>query len=143
MCNQAEKIFLNFFLKGQGSPALYPIPFIPESNEKGGGHMNYAERREAILEVLCIRRHDTYRNLAFEFQVSRETIRQDIAVLMCSYPIETVRGRYGGGVKIADGFYLYRKKLTARQAALLVKLSAQLTGDDLATIDSILHQFAP
>lgn len=27
--------------------------------------MNYAERREAILEVLCIRRHDTYRNLAF------------------------------------------------------------------------------
>ena len=38
--------------------------------------MNYAERREAILEVLCIRRHDTYRNLAFEFQVSRETIRQ-------------------------------------------------------------------
>ena len=36
MCNQAEKIFLNFFLKGQGSPALYPIPFIPESNEKGG-----------------------------------------------------------------------------------------------------------
>ena len=40
---------------------------------------------------------------------------------MCSYPIETVRGRHGGGVKIADGFYLYRKKLTARQAALLVK----------------------
>lgn len=105
--------------------------------------MSYAERREAILEVLCIRRHDTYRNLAFEFQVSRETIRQDIAVLMCSYPIETVRGRYGGGVKVADGFYLYRRKLTARQATLLVKLSAQLTGDDLATLDSILHQFAP
>ena len=105
--------------------------------------MNYAERREAILEVLCIRRHDTYRNLAFEFQVSRETIRQDIAVIMCSYPIETARGRHGGGVKIADGFYLYRKKLTARQAALLVKLSAHLAGDDLATIDSILRQFAP
>ncbi len=25
--------------------------------------MSYAERREAILEVLCIRRHDTYRSL--------------------------------------------------------------------------------
>ncbi len=35
MHNQATKIFLNFFLKGQGSPALYPIPFIPESNGKG------------------------------------------------------------------------------------------------------------
>ena len=76
--------------------------------------MSYAERREAILEVLCIRRYDTYRNLAFEFHVSREIIWQDIAVLICSCPIETVRGRYGGGVKIADGFYLYRRKLTAR-----------------------------
>ena len=108
MRNQAEK-FLNFFLKGQGSLALYQIPLVSREQGKGGGRMNYAERREAILEVLCIRRHDTYRNLAFEFQVSRETIRQDIAVLMCSYPIETVRGRYGGGIKIADGFYLYRK----------------------------------
>ncbi len=88
--------------------------------------MNYAERREAILEVLCIRRHDTYRNLAFEFQVSRETIRQDIAVLMCSYPIETVRGRHGGGIKIADGFYLYRKKTdsTAGCAACEIKRPA-------------------
>ena len=151
MHNQATKIFLNFFLrpclKNTVSWARFtcPLPYTLYSREqrKGGGRMSYAERREAILEVLCIRRHDTYRNLAFEFQVSRETIRQDIAVLMCSYPIETVRGRHGGGVKIADGFYLYRKKLTARQAALLVKLSAQLAGDDLATIDSILRQFAP
>ena len=28
MHNQATKIFLNFFLKGQGSPALYPIPVL-------------------------------------------------------------------------------------------------------------------
>ena len=35
MRKQAEKIFLNFFLKGQGSPALYPIPFMPESSGKG------------------------------------------------------------------------------------------------------------
>ncbi|WP_251491048.1 HTH domain-containing protein [Otoolea muris] len=105
--------------------------------------MSYAERREAILEVLCIRRHETYRNLAFEFHVSRETIRHDIAALMCLYPIETVRGRYGGGVKLAEGFDPYRRKLTARQAALLIKLSAQLTGDELSILDSILRQFAP
>ena len=35
MRNQAIKIFRNFFLKGQGSPALYPIPFVSESNGKG------------------------------------------------------------------------------------------------------------
>ncbi len=36
MRNQAEKIFLNFFLKGQGSLALYQIPLVSESNGKGG-----------------------------------------------------------------------------------------------------------
>ena len=59
------------------------------------------------------------------------------------YIPQPASNRCRGGVKIADGFYLYRKKLTVRQAALLVKLSAQLAGDDLATIDSILRQFAP
>ena len=58
--------------------------------------MNPWERRQKILEVLCLRRHDTYRNLAHEFNVSTGTIRRDIVVLTCSYPIETVRGNYGG-----------------------------------------------
>ena len=35
MCNQPEKIFLNFFLKGQGSLALYQIPLVSESKGKG------------------------------------------------------------------------------------------------------------
>ena len=45
------------------------------------------ERRQKILEVLCLRRHDTYRNLSHEFNVSTGTIRRDIVVLTCSYPI--------------------------------------------------------
>ena len=103
--------------------------------------MSYAERREAILEVLCIRRHDTCDNLAHEFHVANSTIRRDLEILTCSYPIETVRGRYGGGVKIADGYYLYRKMLTPKQAALLQRLRDQLDGDDLITLNSILLQF--
>ena len=43
--------------------------------------MNPWERRQKILEVLCLRRHDTYRNLAHEFNVSTGTIRRDIVVL--------------------------------------------------------------
>ena len=35
MRNQAEKIFWNFFLKGQGSLALYQIPLVSESKGKG------------------------------------------------------------------------------------------------------------
>ena len=36
------------------------------------------ERRQAILEILCERRHEKIDNLAFEFEVERRTIRRDI-----------------------------------------------------------------
>ena len=108
---------------------------------EGGKSISATERRQGLLEVLCLRRHDTYDNLAREFDVSKETIRHDIAVLMCSHPIETVRGRYGG-VKVADGYYPYHKTLTQKQIALLRKLRYQLMGDDLDTLNSILRSFA-
>lgn len=109
---------------------------------EGGQHMTPTERRQRLLEVLCMRRHDTCDNLAHEFNVSNATIRRDLEILTCSYPIETVRGRYGGGVKVADGYYLYRKVLTPKQAALLQKLRDQMEGGDLVTLNSILLQFA-
>ena len=110
--------------------------------------MSPGERRQKLLEVLCLRRHDTCNNLAHEFHVSNATIRRDIAVLMCSYPIETVCGRFGGGVRVVEGYYYNykptnRKNLTPEQVALLRKLRKQLTGDDLGTLNSILVQFAP
>lgn len=110
--------------------------------------MGQIERRQELLEVLCRRRHDTYDNLAHEFHVSKMTIRRDIAALMCSYPIETVCGRYGGGVRVVDGYYLnrqldIRKTLTPKQIALLRRLGNQLMGDELDTLNSILLQFAP
>lgn len=110
--------------------------------------MNPIERRQELLEVLCRRRHDTYDNLAHEFNVSKMTIRRDIAVLMCSYPIETVCGHYGGGVKVADWFRLDcrgsgRSILNRKQVDLLKRLRDQLEGEDLDTLNSILVQFAP
>ena len=103
--------------------------------------MTPTERRQRLLEVLCIRRHDTCDNLAHEFHVANSTIRRDLEILTCSYPIETVRGRHGGGVKVAEGYYLYRKALTSKQAALLQRLRDQLDGDDLIVLNSILLQF--
>lgn len=110
--------------------------------------MSPGERRQKLLEVLCLRRHDTCDNLAHEFNVSNATIRRDVAVLMCSYPIETVCGRFGGGVRVIEGYYYNykpsdRKSLTQKQITLLRKLRSQLTGDDIETINSILIQFAP
>lgn len=99
------------------------------------------ERRRAILEVLCKRRQETIDNLAQEFGVSRRTIRYDIEELSCAYPIESVKGRYGGGVRVADGYYIGRKYLKPSQQELLKRLSEQLNGEDLATMNSILSEF--
>ena len=105
-------------------------------------NMTPSERREAILNVLCKRRQDTVENLAHEFGVSVRTIKYDIEELTLAHPIETVRGRYGGGVKVAEGYYIGRKYLKPNQQELLKKLSEQLSGNDLEVMNSILRDFA-
>ena len=90
------------------------------------------ERRQKILEILCVRRQETMENLAQEFNVTTRTIRNDIEELTLAHPIETVRGRY----------YLGRKYLKPDQQELLKRLSENLTGEDLATMNSILSEFA-
>jgi len=104
--------------------------------------MGSNERRMEIMEVLCHRRQDTMKNLANEFGVSIRTIRNDIDYLSLSYPLETIRGRYGGGVKVMDGFYMSNRYLKPQQKELLERLSASLTGNDLAVVNSIFKDFA-
>nr|WP_206528094.1 HTH domain-containing protein [Marinitoga sp. 38H-ov] len=94
-----------------------------------------------IIEVLCRRRQDTMKNLAFEFGVTERTIRNDINILSLSYPIETIRGN-GGGVRIMDCYKLNQKYLKPEQEELLRRLSIQLSGNDLAIMNSIIKDFA-
>ena len=103
--------------------------------------MNPWERRQKILEVLCLRRHDTYRNLAHEFNVSTGTIRRDIVVLTCSYPIETVKGHHGG-VRVAEWFHLDRRMLNAEEIALLRRLGESLDGHDREMLNRIIAVFS-
>lgn len=110
--------------------------------------MTLFERRQELLELLCRRRCETYSNLAREFNVSKMTIRRDILVLMCSYPIETVHGGRHGGVRVPEWFVLdhcntSQNALSPKQLDLLRKLSIQLTGDERDTINSIIAQFSP
>lgn len=105
--------------------------------------MNLAERREAELEMLCRKNKVTYQELACEFDVSRETIRKDIIALMCSYPIETVQGRNGGGVKVLPGFTLRPKTLNTAQIAFLESLKPRITADELSILTGILELFTP
>ena len=48
--------------------------------------MKSDERRQAIINLLCQRRHETMKNLASEFGVSVRTICYDIEMLSLTYP---------------------------------------------------------
>lgn len=100
------------------------------------------DRRQKILEVLCIRRHDTCSNLAHEFEVCAATIRHDIMILSCSYPIETVKGGHGGGVRVAEWFHLNRKTLNADDITFLRNLAEELDGYKRERLNRIITQFS-
>ena len=110
--------------------------------KEGGGALGPSERRRAILEVLCQRRQDTRENLAHEFGVSLRTISNDIDDLSRTYPIITTRGKYGGGIKVLDGYRLDRKYLNPAQQHLLKRLAKTLSGQDRDIMESILRDFA-
>lgn len=104
--------------------------------------MSTYERRWRLIQILCMRRYDTYDNLAAEFNVSRGTIYNDILVLMRVHPIETIQGR-NGGVKIAEGYYLDYQYFTPEQAHFLKGMRVFVDGEKLVMLNRMLTQFAP
>lgn len=100
--------------------------------------MTAAERRQAILEVLCLRRHETRENLANEFGVSKRTIEYDVLNLMLTYPVYTVQGN-GGGIYVTDNFRLDRPRMNEKQTALLQKVLLSLSGEDKETMQNIIN----
>lgn len=103
--------------------------------------VNANERRQRILEVLCVRRFDTISNLAFEFGVSRNTICNDIVVLSSSAPIYTRKGGHGG-VFVCEGFRLNKIYLTQPQETLLREIRINLHPNQQVVMDSILSTFS-
>lgn len=100
--------------------------------------MTAAERQQAILEVLCMRRHETRENLANEFGVSKRTIEYDVLNLMLTYPVYTVQGN-GGGIYVTDNFRLDRPRMNEKQTALLQKVLLTLSGEDKETMQNIIN----
>lgn len=105
--------------------------------------MNISERQIAILEVLCQKRHETLDSLAETFDVSKSTIRRDVETLSCTYPVKTVRGKYGGGIYLESWYQPNRKYLSTEQVSLLHRLLEPLAGKDRQVMQSILTQFGP
>lgn len=103
--------------------------------------MTASERRMALLEVLCLRRHDTRENLAFEFGVSKRTIEYVVEILSADYPIYSVQGK-GGGIFIMEGYELHKKYLTDKQSKVLQELAVTLSGEGKQVVLSILKDFS-
>lgn len=114
---------------------------IETEKKKGVRRVKATERRRALLEILCHRRHDKIDNLAFEFGVSKRTIRRDIQELSLSYPIYTDCRRDSAGVHIDEEYYLDRQYLKAEQQALLEKLAGQVTEAERKIMREILERF--
>ena len=100
------------------------------------------ERRLRIIKILYQRGQETMKCLAEEFGVTTRTIVNDINYLSLSYPLETIRGRYGGGVKIHQENISKERYLKPEQLELLRRISGCLSGSDLTIMNSIINDFA-
>ena len=98
------------------------------------------ERRQRIVEILNMRRSERLDNLASELDVSKSTIRRDIEVLSCSYPIDTKQGN-GGCIFVQDGFDLYERYLTRKQLEVLKRLKETATEEDASVLGTIIKSF--
>ena len=105
--------------------------------------MGTHERRMAIWNTLCQRKQDTAGHLAAEFHVSLRTIYYDLEYLSLIYPLEVIRGRYHGGIKIVDYYTPDKTKLPPVQLGLMLRLCANLYGNNKFTMLSILKNPSP
>ena len=105
--------------------------------------MNAATRRMAIWHTLCCRRHIKMRELAEMYGVTTRTIRLDVEHLSLTYPIETVRGRYDGCVKIPDWYIPTKSPLNAIQMDFLVNLQKTMVGTDADMLRGIISALTP
>ena len=111
--------------------------------------MGTAERRREIMRVLCRRRHETVKNLSFEFGVSERTILRDIGVLSITEPIYTQCGRYDGGVYVAEGYKTDRMYMTDSELTVLNKLLhtakqgsvCNLSASETKTLETLISQY--
>lgn len=115
---------------------------IGTTKQEGGEKVTVNERRMKILNVLLQKRHVKLAELQEQFNISKSTAKRDVQELMLSHPIVTRQGKYGGGIRIMDGYRLGMKCLNAKQITLLEKLSERLSGDDLLTMQSIIKVFS-
>ena len=89
--------------------------------------MDTAHRRMEIISILSARGHTTMRELAWELEVSRRTIMNDVIALSFDYPVYTKPGE-GGGVFITENYKPYTNTLTQTEQETLSRLYRRAEG---------------
>lgn len=102
--------------------------------------MNAVERREEIMRILIVRRHESMQVLAAEFGVTDRTIRNDITVLTAKYPLKTSRG-VGGGVSLPNTFNPHKNILSMEQINVLKELLPKANEHQKTVIQKMLAAF--
>lgn len=102
--------------------------------------MNAIERREEIIRILIVRRHESMQVLAAEFGVTDRTIRNDITILTAKYPLKTSRG-VGGGVSVPDSFNPHKNILSMEQINVLEELIPKANEHQKTVIQQMLAAF--
>ena len=106
--------------------------------------MTAAERRDLLMATLRKERKASIGNFAAVCGCNERTIRRDIEALSASgFPVETTRGRYDGGVKLADWYQPHRTTLCPEQLEVLRRLMTSAQPEDRMILGSILDQFGP
>ena len=102
--------------------------------------MGMSERQRAIIEVLKSCKHETIRNLAFEFGVSARTIRRDIDALSVTEPISTKPGCHGG-VSYLGKKQLPTPYMSEEEINVLYKISDLVHNQQEILTDEEVHIF--
>lgn len=101
--------------------------------------MSAVVRRMGIWNTLCCRRQVKMKELAEKYGVTTRTIRYDIDCISLTHPIETVRGRFDGCVKLADWYVPNKSLLTESQIDFLVNLGKTMEGSDETILSGIIN----
>ena len=97
--------------------------------------MRATERRTRLWLIVFRRREVTVAELAEQLHVSIRTIKYDLAGMIHFYPINTVRGRYGGCVKLQDCLPSMKGPLSCLNLLIQSRGVFKLRGQPFAVCD--------
>ena len=111
-----------------------------QAKNEGRCGMDSAHRRMEIINILSAKGHVTMRELAWELDVTRRTIMNDIIALSFDYPVYTKPGE-GGGVFITEDYKPYTNTLTETELETLCRIYGRAEGKEKEILFRIIHKY--